>query len=131
MTFNELAERSRGGGRGSRRVSVSRLCEDASGQGREDAHCYWVSWYERWVNVEKGRFTLKTASWTVFRGREGIPRKTQILRADWDQIGAGAGKADAGHPHWHVDQAMRINGPGVPVDGHGTLVEVGGGTHGF
>jgi len=63
----------------------------------------WASWHECWVSGGEGEFTLRSASWSFFRGRFGVDRKEQLLRAEW---GADADlmKGKAAQPHWHFDR---------------------------
>jgi len=100
----ERALRERGGA-SCRRVDVFPLAGSAAGTRATalDAERVWVSWFEEWRTAQRDGLSLSTAGWTVFLGQRGVLDKTQILRADWDQLCCGVGDETAGQPHWHVD----------------------------
>ena len=61
----------------------------------------WASWHERWRSLGEGRFSLKDACWTFFRGQSGIVLKQQLFRAEWADVCWMGG--EAAQPHWHFD----------------------------
>lgn len=87
--------------RTTRRVSVFPLTREPAG----DVDMFWVSWDELWQKREGPAYHLLGAGWTLFKGFWGVPQKTQVLRAEWDQL-PDKGSKDAGQPHWHVDQPL-------------------------
>jgi hypothetical protein len=92
-------------GRRRQRVSVVPLLPSEA-----DAETsYWVSWYEQWRRLSQPGFALLTASWTVYRGIRAHPDKTQLVRADWDQLSYKDASKDAGQPHWHFDQPVAVS----------------------
>lgn len=70
-----------------------------------DMATFWVSWDELWEKREGPEYHLLGAGWTLFKGFWGVSQKTQVLRAEWDQL-PDRGSKDAGQPHWHVDQPL-------------------------
>lgn len=94
-THNDIALRMAG------RVSVFPLTRDLAA----DVAMFWVSWDELWQKREGPAYHLLGAGWTLFKGFWGVPQKTQVLRAEWDQL-PDKGSKNAGQPHWHVDQPL-------------------------
>lgn len=84
----------------------------------------WVGWHETWRCVDKGQFDLQTAAWTLYWGYERDERKTQVLRAEWDQLyRLECTPSDAGHPHWHIDTEIALSRVGAAA-AHGALEEL-------
>ena len=98
---------------------VAALSSPSPHVGRDGAEAQdaqaWASWYDEWTRVPGQRFDLLAAKWTVFWGHAGEPRKTQILRAEWDQRQfVESGASDAAQPHWHVDPLLILAGSAPP-----------------
>lgn len=93
-------------GRRRRRVSVVSLF-DADNRDWSLADRYWVAWYERWRKDGLTVYSFLTGGWTVFRGIAS-QEKSQVVRADWDQLCNMVGTQNAGQPHWHLDQPLPV-----------------------
>ncbi len=100
----DTALRERGG-----KVPVVPLPAPASMEVYDKGPLFWVSWFEEWRRERQHSWVLLTARWTLFRGMY-LRQKMQILRVDWDQLVNQAGNEQAGQPHWHFDQSVRIDG---------------------
>ena len=93
--------------------------------GTEDgvARC-WVGWFETWRCIAKNEFDLQTAAWTLYWGYAVDEIKTQVLRAEWDQLyRLECTPSDAGHPHWHIDTEIALSKVGAAA-AHGALEEL-------
>ena len=108
--------------RGGQRVSAIPLF-GASRADWSTGHRYWVNWYERWRKADRTAFCLLTASWTVFRGIASYQDKMQLVRVEWDQLCNDFGSADAGQPHWHVDQPVPVTSSPAGAPSSGALQE--------
>lgn len=93
--------------RGKKRFAFP-LLPVSSNEDRYKARC-WVGWHEIWRCLKKNSFDLQLASWTVHWGYIGDERKSQVVRAEWDQIHRlEQTGTSAGHPHWHVDAEISL-----------------------
>lgn len=87
------------------------------------ARC-WVGWTETWRCIDKDEFDLQSAAWTLYWGYVGDESKTQVLRAEWDQLyRLECTPSDAGHPHWHIDTEIALSQVGAAVE-HVALEEL-------
>ena len=84
---------------------------------------FWVSWHETWLKENPTKYVLLNAGWTLFEGLAGTQDKTQVLRADWDQL-EHRGSKRAGQPHWHFDHELFIRAEPDKVEVAPGLVEV-------
>ena len=84
---------------------------------------FWVSWHEVWLKQDQRNLILQSAGWTLFEGLPGNQDKTQILRADWDQI-PQMGSRNAGHPHWHFDHDLFVSTELEKIESKRGLVEI-------
>lgn len=66
----------------------------------------WVSWYEKWKVVSRGKFALRSVSLTFWQGNQGSVRKDQLIRAEWDHHSNAA--KGSGQPHWQIDHPVGI-----------------------
>lgn len=67
----------------------------------------WVGWYEEWDKADERSFELVGVSLAFYWGSRGHPKKTTILRAEWDNV-ARRGRS-AGQPHWHIDTKLMVD----------------------
>lgn len=116
---SERAMRMRGKDSRIRRVSVFPLCTHSNSR----VGTFWVSWYEAWRKQDSSNFILLNAAWTLFKGLPGDQDKTQVLRAEWDQL-PHRGSKRAGHPHWHFDHDLFISAEPGKIKVKPDLVEI-------
>jgi hypothetical protein len=69
-----------------------------------DGVSVWISWFEQWKSLGSGRFELTNCGLTLYLGFPTDVRKTQIVRAEWQEIGETG--TEAAQPHWHFDLAI-------------------------
>lgn len=100
---SEVARRMRREDSKPHRVFVFPLCTRSS----SCVGTFWVSWHETWLKQDSTDYVLLNAGWTLFEGLPGNQEKTQVLRADWDQL-EHRGSKRAGQPHWHFDHELFI-----------------------
>jgi hypothetical protein len=92
------------------------------------AGAFWASWHEKWRKLDSKEFVLLDAGWTLFEGLVGDQYKTQVLRADWDQLLNEKGSKHAGQPHWHFDDEIFCSAGQANVEVGPGLIEVQGGS---